>query len=455
MTKKKPKEAKYKIAGMHCASCELLVGQELGKLPGVSSAVASTANGSVSITYTGVKPTTTVLNDALKPFGYSVDETEGNAKKSEQNTEAAKIGTFLPAVALAALVLAAFAALQHLSNLMAAQIELQGVVTYFLFGVAASLSSCAALVGGLVLSMSKDWNQPGSRKPFPLIQFNLGRLLGFTFLGGVLGLAGGVVSLSIEFTAILVIITSLVMLLLGVQMTGLIPALNKFQLKLPGKLGQKVMSAGSSSARFGPLFIGIGTFLIPCSFTLIAQVQALSSGSFMGGAMILGSFALGTIPVLLVIGLTARHFSLDGNLRDLFLKTAGIVVIVFALYTLGNQLNVVGILPAGGQEGAYSQLPAAASLISDGIQRAKLTAVDMGYLEKEIVLRQGIPAELTIFGQTFGCANAVVARDFWPGAILVQKGRVETVTFTPEKTGVFRGSCTMGMYTFKIRVIQS
>ncbi len=438
---------------MHCASCELLVSQELGNLPGVKAVTASTADGSATIAYSGAKPSAIDVNDALKPFGYSVNKTQAIEETSEQNSETSKVSTFLQAAFLAAIVLAAFAGLQHLSSLMAAQIELQGAVTYFLFGIAASLSSCAALVGGLVLSMSKDWNQAGSRKPFPLLQFSLGRLLSFTLLGGVLGLAGGVVALSIEFTAILVIVTSLIMLLLGVQMTGLFPAINRFQLKLPGEWGQKVMSTGNSSARFSPLLLGIGTFLIPCSFTLIAQMQALSSGSFSEGALVLGSFALGTIPVLLVIGLTARHFSLDGNLRELFLKTAGIVVIVFAIYTIGNQLNVVGFLPVAQQESAYAQIPAAVSPITDGVQRAKLTAVDMGYLEKEIVLKQGIPTELTIFGQTFGCSSAVVARDFWPGVKLVQQGQVETVAFTPEKTGVFRGSCTMGMYTFSIRVI--
>jgi plastocyanin domain-containing protein len=91
--------------------------------------------------------------------------------------------------------------------------------------------------------------------------------------------------------------------------------------------------------------------------------------------------------------------------------------------------------------------------VVDGVQRAKLTAIDSGYLEREIVLKQGVPAELTIFGQTAGCANAVTARDFWQGVKIVQKGEVEKVSFTPMQTGKFKGACTMGMYTFNIFVV--
>ncbi len=439
MSEKKQNSFSYKIDGMHCASCEMIVKQELEKLPGVGSVKASTAEGRVTISYTGQQPTAKQINEKLASFGYT---TAGQGMQATNQ--------FLIAIPLALLIFAAFWVLQNLGNKVAAAAELNGAATYFFFGVAASLSSCAALVGGLVLSMSEHWNTASSRRAFPLIQFNLGRLVSYAALGGLLGLAGSSLAISPVLSALLVIAATLLMLFLGIQMTNVFPSLNKIQFKLPGGLPTRPKD-------FSPFLIGVGTFLIPCSFTLTAQAQALSSGGFLSGALILGSFALGTTPVLLLIGLSARHFTLNNKLRDLFLKTAGIVVVVFALFTLNNQLQLLGIdlrniLPS--RQTKSIDYESRLAPVRQGVQRAKLTAVDMGYLEEDIVLRQGVPAELTIFGQTFGCANAVVARDFWAGAKLVQKGEIETVNFTPGQAGTFKGSCSMGMYPFTIHVLK-
>lgn len=91
--------------------------------------------------------------------------------------------------------------------------------------------------------------------------------------------------------------------------------------------------------------------------------------------------------------------------------------------------------------------------IEAGVQKAMLTAINGGYLEKNIVLRKDVPTELTLVGQTSGCASAIVARDFWTGIKQVNKGKIEVVSFTPTKTGTFKGACAMGMYTFNIQVI--
>jgi|GEM_PF-4040511 len=91
--------------------------------------------------------------------------------------------------------------------------------------------------------------------------------------------------------------------------------------------------------------------------------------------------------------------------------------------------------------------------ISNGVQKVTLTAVDSGYKEKSLTLKKDIPAELTIIGQTNGCASAIVAKDLWQGVKQVTKGQSQTVSFTPTKTGTFKGACAMGMYTFNIKVV--
>lgn len=64
-------------------------------------------------------------------------------------------------------------------------------MTSFLIGLVASVSSCLAVVGGLVLSLSAKTSQDDAKKSRrSIILFHSGRVIGFSLLGGVLGLVG-------------------------------------------------------------------------------------------------------------------------------------------------------------------------------------------------------------------------------------------------------------------------
>ena len=66
----------------------------------------------------------------------------------------------------------------------------------FLIGVVASLSTCTASVGGLVLSLSATYAQLGKKAYLPLIKFHISRLITFFVLGGILGYLGSFFELS-------------------------------------------------------------------------------------------------------------------------------------------------------------------------------------------------------------------------------------------------------------------
>ena len=61
--------------------------------------------------------------------------------------------------------------------------------TAFLVGIVASLSTCMAIVGGLVLSISATFARSGDRVG-PQALFHAGRVGSFLILGGVIGLIG-------------------------------------------------------------------------------------------------------------------------------------------------------------------------------------------------------------------------------------------------------------------------
>lgn len=333
-------KATYYIDGMHCPSCEILMREEIGKLPNVSRVSANAETKKVTVDYTGSKPTPAQINELISEFNYC-------AYSSQEEAQAALAGTktktatlqWLLAIAATLVITVVFLVIDRwvVSN---ANVTIgSSIMSAFLLGVVASLSSCAALVGGLLLSQSKNWQ---GQKLFPYLQFNLARVVSFFLFGGLLGAFGSALTLSLEANFALIVAVSLVMIFLGLQMLNIIPFLNKFQLKLPTFVSERVVASKESKSSFAPILLGAGTFFLPCTFTLAAQLEAMRSGSFTNGMLTMGVFSLGTLPLLLFISFTSKSFSVNKNASELFLKVAGLLVILFALYTINNQLNVMG-----------------------------------------------------------------------------------------------------------------
>jgi len=53
-------------------------------------------------------------------------------------------------------------------------------------------------------------------------------------------------------------------------------------------------------------------------------------------------FAIGTLPVLLVIGFSSVKFTKKPHTANRFLKIAGVLVLFFAVFNINSQLNVLG-----------------------------------------------------------------------------------------------------------------
>ena len=64
----------------------------------------------------------------------------------------------------------------------------------------------------------------------------------------------------------------------------------------------------------------------------------------MDGALTMFVFAMGTLPVLALMSFSS--FTIEkSSQKELFFKTAGLVVIAFALFNLINSLVVIGLVP--------------------------------------------------------------------------------------------------------------
>ncbi|MBI2030698.1 sulfite exporter TauE/SafE family protein [Candidatus Kaiserbacteria bacterium] len=326
------------VSGMHCKACPTLIESELNDLPEVSHAKASLKHANLEISGDfGDKTQEHIardLTEVLRPHGYLLS--------IERHKHAAKWSEFKIAVPIALVFAVLFVALQNLGIVNLVNSSAVSYGTAFAIGIIASLSTCMAVVGGLVLSMSATFAKEGDRVR-PQLLFHAGRLVSFFALGGVLGAVGTMFALNTTATFILGLIIAAVMLILGINLLDVFHWSRRLQPSMPRFLARHMLGITEINHTLTPFLVGVGTFFLPCGFTQSMQIYALSTGSFLTGALTMGSFALGTLPVLALISFSS--FSIRNRAYSgVFFKTAGLIVILFAFVNLMNALAVAGLI---------------------------------------------------------------------------------------------------------------
>ncbi len=328
------------VSGMHCASCPMLVEGELSDLPNVTHVKASLKHNHVEVTgefgEKSIEEIAQELTAVTKPHGYSLSP--------EKQKHEAKWHDFKIAIPIALGFIAFFILLQKMGlvNLITTSDVSYG--TAFLIGMIASVSTCMAVVGGLVLSMSANYAKEGD-KVRPQMLFHVGRLVSFFVLGGAIGALGSAFQLSILGTAIVSGLVALVLLVLGLNLLDVFPSLKKLQPTLPKRVGSHVHGLKQINHTLTPLLLGIATFFLPCGFTQSMQIYTLGTGSFVSGALTMSAYALGTLPMLAILSFGSLTIHTKAR-SSIFFKTAGLVVIFFGLFNLHNSLVAAGIIPS-------------------------------------------------------------------------------------------------------------
>jgi sulfite exporter TauE/SafE/copper chaperone CopZ len=418
---KKIKSTTFFVSGTHCRSCELLIENEVKKIPGVKTVSASSADGTVKIEYKKTRPDLNLLNKLFKENNYMFSENSSSPLSSENNL-------------LFSVFLVGISGLLPTFNVSVTSFP----PAFFLFGLLAGFSTCAALVGGLVLSLSQSWSK---YKLIPVISFNLGRLIIFAIFGGILGYFGSFFRLSITLNIIITVLVSLLMLVLGLQMLG-VKALQKFSLALPKSFTSKFSSADKFQGQYLPFILGGLTFFLPCGFTLTSQSLALASGKPLTGALIMGFFALGTFIPLFLIGLTGTKITGHKTVS----QVAGLLLLIFAVFNLKNQFNLLDF--------NHSVSPTNISQSSEVVV-LKMSASATGYTPNNFQVKTGqkVRWEITDTG-TSGCTNGLIARSLFQGVINLVPGTTSVQEFTaPTAVGIYHFSCWMGMISGTIEVI--
>jgi sulfite exporter TauE/SafE/copper chaperone CopZ len=432
----------YSVSGTHCHACEILIEKEIKNLSGIKSVKASTTNQSVTITGKNI-PDVSVLNKIFSESGYIFSSSSAPAN---QRTSVPNI---LISIFISFLILCFFYILNVsgiLPNISINNSSSLGL--FFVFGLVAGLSTCAALVGSIILTIAR-------RGMLAVIFFSLGRVILFALFGAILGLVGSYFRLSITTGSIITILVSVLMLILGLQMLS-IKWFNFINLSLPKSITGNIANEKNFSGKFAPFILGGLTFFLPCGFTLTTQSLALASGSPLNAALIMGVFALGTFIPLLLIGYSSVATSKNKNTSAYFSQVAGILVIIFALFNIKSQLSVLGFeLPNTSSFTSVPDLQSTSVPIINGVQIIKMDASASGYSPEAFTIKANLPVrwEITDRG-TVGCTNAVISRTLFTGQINLVPGTTSVKEFrAPSTPGTYRFSCWMGMISGVIKVI--
>ncbi|MFA6584897.1 MAG: sulfite exporter TauE/SafE family protein [Candidatus Paceibacterota bacterium] len=327
----------FYVNGMHCKACTVLIEDTFTELPHIENAEVSLANSQVTVTgeFDGSpEEVAQELTELIRTHGYTLSV--------EKAISSAGWGDFAYALPIALVLIAGFLLLQKagLTSLITGSSVSYG--TAFIIGLIASVSSCLAIVGGLVLSLSASSAREGGTWRTQSL-FHVGRLGGFFILGGLVGVIGNSLHLGLTANIVLGGIVALVMLTLGINLLDVFHFTKKLQFTLPTSFSKKVVGGSKRDHYLAPLLVGIGTFFLPCGFTQSMQLYALSTGSFVQGALTMTVFALGTLPVLALLSFGSLNIA-QKSWKGIFFKTAGIIVIALALFNLANTLATAGII---------------------------------------------------------------------------------------------------------------
>jgi len=446
MNASQPNTIVLHVTGMHCANCEVLIEERFRQVPGVNSATVSMRTNQARIVHDGTV-TADMLRAALQDEEYGLHDAPVASEAEKQD--------FAIILFLALTVGGSFFFLK--AQGLIPDIAIPDKLSYglaFLIGLVASVSTCMAVAGGLLLALVARYNEshahlPAAARLTPHIFFNLGRILSYTGFGAAIGALGSTFSLPPIANAVLLLVAALVMLILGLRMLNVLSGTHWLVPSMPKAFARRIQGSQASTAG-GAFAFGASTFFLPCGFTQALQLYVLAQGSASTGALIMLAFSMGTLPAL--VSISAVSALLTGAMQRRFLRLSGAAVIVVALVSFHSAWTLAissGIVSAPSEENAAST---AATLV-DGKQVVTMSVVGLEYYPNVFKVVAGTPVEWRIdSAQARGCARMLIAPELNVRTILSANGP-DVITFTPEAPGEYSFNCGMGMMPASSRFI--
>lgn len=432
---------------MHCDACDILIKKKFLEEDNVVQVCPNHSNQTVEITHTGTLNKSS-LNRKISEYGYSVLD---YSKAIKQESFIKKAGE---AIAIALLLLIAYYFAQELR--LTTFLGVSGHMNYgtvFLLGFVASLSTCMATSGALFLSTVgklKKTSATFRENIVPAISFNMGRVLSYALFGFIVGAIGNSFVSSLNGGAILNIFIAVILFVIGLDMLHLFSLSSFTRIPFTKGLFTYLEERLSRNPKRTAFILGAITYLLPCGFTQTVQLYALGLANPWMSALTMMSFALGTVPVLLMFGFAASF--LQSNIYKQIAKVSAVVIVLVSLSYFSNALRLYGFTLPGFDSISAKETARTNVLMKDGYQIATMNANARGYYPNTFTIKQGVPVRWVVKGENiYGCQGELVAPKISVQKILATGENV--IEFTPKDKGLISFSCTMGMFQGRFNVI--
>lgn len=338
----------------------------------------------------------------------------------------------------------------------------------FFTGLTVGGFTCMAVQGGLLASIiaarESDDLQSGQHKKhttWPLLVFLFTKFLVYILFGFVLGAFGGALSLSDEARTVMQFAAGLYMVAVALDLLKVHPIFRYAVIQPPKFLVKKLRDTSKSKDLFAPAFLGGLTIFIPCGTTLAMEALAISSGSAIKGALIMGAFVLGTTP--LFFGLGWLTTVLGDALREKFFKVAAVAVLYLGLSSVNASLIAMGSpitwdkikeaspieVNFGGVEDDSPSLK-----IIDGVSVADIKVFPSAYVPRIVQVKAAMPIRLNLTTTGgYGCSSAFTIPSLGIRQRL-PKNTTTTIDLPAQSPGKITFACSMGMYSGVIEVVE-
>ncbi len=442
------------IEGMTCTGCETRIENTLKKLEGIIDVKAIYSSSNVYVTYDLNLINLNKIIESVEKLDYRVkNKPEAKQSSNSPNKKFHSKSDQMGVGQLAGIAVIIFALYMIIKNTVGFNFipqvdQSMGYGILFFIGLLTSLH-CVAMCGGINLSVCTKYTVSTRESKFgtlkPSVLYNMGRVISYTVVGGIVGAIGSVVSFSGTAKGIVAIASGVFMVIMGLNMLNIFPGLRKINPRMPKIFTRKVHS---NSGQHGPLYVGLLNGLMPCGPLQAMQLYALGTGSMWAGALSMFLFSLGTVP--LMFGFGAVSSFLSGKFTHKMMKVSAVLVMVLGVIMLSRGMALSGF---------NTNIALGASSDSSQIAKVKgnvqvVTTVLESGSYSPIIVQKGIPVRWTISstaGELNGCNNKINIPEYNIQKKLEAGDTV--IEFTPDKVGNYIYTCWMGMISSNIKVV--
>lgn len=456
------KQTVFTIGGMTCVNCENKIEQQLKQREGVKDATVSYNKGTAVITFDREEINEEQIIQVIEQLDYEVIRAKFQKRQKNEKEEFNKKNTWNQVIGVGILLLAISVLMKQLGlsrifNAFPQVEENMGYGMLFLIGLVTSVH-CIGMCGGIHLSQCLSYQknseeekngEKGKKKwstLYPSFLYNLGRVVSYTIVGGVVGGFGSVISFSGKGKGAVQLIAGVFMVIMGINMLNIFPWLRKFNPRMPKVFARKI---NQGKQKNGAFLVGILNGLMPCGPLQAMQIYALSTGSPLKGAFSMFLFSMGTVP--LMFGFGALSSFLSQKFTKQVMKFGAVLVVILGISMFQNGWSVSGfpVFSLSFSSGKERQ----EAKVQDGVQVVETTLSPYGY--EPITVQEGIPVKWTIKaeqGSLTGCNRAILIPEYEIQKTLEIGENV--IEFTPTKAGTYSYSCWMGMLRSSITVLK-